>query len=70
MNVDPREIANALYRNPQDSFVQKLVALWQKADSTNKARLSLAFPEVIGVCEEWYRSDCERDFFIKYEVYK
>lgn len=68
MNIDPRDVAQRLFRGDTDSFIGLAVRFWQKCDPSNRSRFAMAFPEIAAVCEEWYSSPNENDFFRKYEV--
>jgi hypothetical protein len=57
-----------LFRSDPGSFVGLAVCLWRKCDPSNRLRFAQAFPEIAEVCEEWYATPGEDDFFKKYSV--
>ena len=65
-----QKLKEDLYRtqyNPNaDWFTAQLYRLFQKADSGNRRRLAIGFPEHYQVWLDWYTAPNEREFFAEF----
>lgn len=55
------------YRD-QSSFYSRLYDLIAKADTINKFRLEMGFPEFVQVYDEWFNFPTSQHYFLKYGV--
>ncbi len=60
------ELFYSRYASNPDNFNSLLFRLFQKADSDNRMRLRLGFPELYEAWKEWSDSPTEKEFFAKY----
>ncbi len=51
---EAREQIKEWQRGESTSFMCKLIDLISKADSNNRHRLKIAFPEIVEAWEEWF----------------